>query len=275
MKAARDAAVSQCARAAWTASASPTAASPAPLPSLSPSDLLTRAYIDVKSGGEVEAGSTTACIVTLTRVPVTVPTQLNAETELLRRKALATAAQAAKVAQAAAADMASADQAAATWMQDIAAAVSAGSESMVASAVGIEQQVTTTAVASTMSADVTATDMAVDTEAPADRPVSSPIAIPQPAQATSVLLTIADASPEPATAASPPLLPSGPALELPAAAAPISAVAPAAPAAAAAAPPADELWLSAANLGDSGYLILRKDASGLYRIVTASDLQRR
>jgi hypothetical protein len=207
--------------------------------------------------------------VTLTRVPVTVPTQINAEVELLRRKALATAAQAAKVAQTAAADMVSAvgdvDQLAATWMQDIAAAVSAGSESMVASVVGIEQ--TTTAAAAA------ATDMAVDSEASNDRPVSSPIAIPQAAQAPSVLLTIADVSPEPAAAAAPPLLPSGPSLELPAAAAPGPPAA--AAAAPAPAPAEDELWLSAANLGDSGYLILRKDATGLYRIVTASDLQRR
>lgn len=60
-----------------------------------------------------------------------------------------------------------------------------------------------------------------------------------------------------------------------------TAAAPGPPAAAAtaavAAPAEDELWLSAANLGDSGYLILRKYVTRLelYRIVPASDLQRR
>jgi len=76
MRAARDIALERCLRAALKGATESNQPNHHQLAfALAPSDVLTSAYDRVKASGEVDAGSTTACIVTLTPRPVRIVTQ--------------------------------------------------------------------------------------------------------------------------------------------------------------------------------------------------------
>jgi serine/threonine protein phosphatase PrpC len=297
MKASRDIAIKQCAQAAAashrsrrSARGSSSASTAATDFSLSPSDILTRAYALVKGTGEVEAGSTTACIVALTRRPETAPTNFDLLGELARYKdahdaaAAAVAAAAAEAASAAAASanlVGSLGGAAAAMMVDLAAAVSMQSEQFVATVMGRDiYSDAPEAVAESNGSTSSANGEAMsDLQPSSSVTVSTPIDIPAAATASSSSSSrVADQSAEPAA------VPSAPAPEVPLELVSTRVTADITAAEGAASVSEDEngVWLSAANLGDSGYLILRRtdasaggaEGSGPYRIVTASDLQR-
>jgi serine/threonine protein phosphatase PrpC len=280
MRASRDIALRQSVQAARNRT-------PADSFTLSPSDILTRAYAQVKGAGEVEAGSTTACIVALTRAPATTQTQFDAEEDVRRQRAAAASAAAAAAAETVAAAASSSNvvgamgSAAAAMMHDIAAAVSLQSEQFVAIVVGGRNG----------NGNGHGSEGAPMSD---EHSVSQPINIPSPPGSVSVSVSdTEEGSPEP-----PMLIPSSPPGTNVAASAtaplpstpdtPPSLLSPTnqqtgtAASAASRSEDTSSVFLSAANLGDSGYLILRRDqlasdhetATGAYHIVTASDLQR-
>jgi hypothetical protein len=261
MKAARNIAVKMCVEAASSETASTTPFT------LNPADILTRAYLAVKASGEVEAGSTTACIVALTPVPVTqmptvAPPAVTESTVAVAATAAATVALTSTTASAVvdridvghltptSASIASFIHSAHS-MSDLMAAMVDVNQNTIATEVGSEH------VESTASS----TSIALTSHA-----VSQPIAIPAsdaPTAHPPVSVAI-DVSPDPAAPSSP----------RSASLVPPSTAADAAAAHRQAMWSRDTVYLSAANLGDSGYMILRRDASGVYHIVQMSDLQR-
>ena len=171
-----------------------------------------------------------------------------------------------------------------SFMSDIVSAVSQQSEQLIARVIGREEQPAVSALASDSFTSMTDADAEAEAENEnaagkenRNHATSAPIAIPpqhQQQSSSPVMITIADSSPEPIN-----VLPSAPPASSAAAMeADVPSNAPSAAAAAVSGAPSasDEIYISAANLGDSGYIIFRREfgTTGNYRVITASDLQR-
>lgn len=255
MKTARDIAFRMCMDAA--AARAESGESQAEPFTLNPSEILTSAYLAVKASGKVEAGSTTACIVALTPVPVTTQADTNSKHTTRIRSNPTTAAHdmsqinlspsvppvtpivSLEVAASPSTVSVSNFLYSSPAMYDLLTAMVDVNATYVASEVGhthIEvSETTTTGVHHPVWGQLT----------------SQPIEIPTNNPSVAI-----DVAPSNDTSLSP-----SPVRDLLAATRPLV-------------PSEDTVYLSAANLGDSGYMILRRDSLGAYRVVQMSDLQR-
>ena len=238
---------------------------------LNPSSLLTLAYLDVKASKMVEAGSTTACIVALTPQPVTAmhaasstPSPNTPATQSIAAGvgsmslpgavdlyATAAAASVATLTAASLANMFAGDgfNALMSAMTDVSA---------------LEMNASPASTSESMATPSYPIAIGGSTHAAAAVPASAASSVPMSNSSPEPMTMQPGAPPEHAGSLVPPTPPAPAQVDQDAAALE----------AAYKARHGETVYLSAANLGDSGYMILRRDEAGVYRIIQMSDLQR-